>query len=442
MTPWNGRRRLTFCATLAAALVACSAAQALDLRLAGGLDAEYTTNVRRTDDAEDDLIALSWLGVQLEESSARWTGQVAAVVEQESYLENTLGDDLELAFAGSGELTLLPGNLYWHVEDYYQQVLINTLEPYGRDNTQDSNVFWTGPDLRLRIAQLYSLEVAARFGDYYYGVTESDNQRLALLSRFSRRWSEQSDFYVGSDASTVDYQDNTTLGPDGVPNSDFERLDLFAGYRYESSLTLFQIDAGATTVERDTLPDVDGPLLALSVRRLLARDQSIAAGYSYRLSESGAELLSTGGLRADADRSGASATQDIAEQSRLTVSYSASPFGGELDLRILALREDFEAATLDRRAVGGEAEYAMRFRPAWLVTASAGYRHTRYTVLDWTDHDSHFALEAEQRVTPHWTMGLGVALNHRDSNVVGRDFTEWVALLGVRYGERPSWTGR
>lgn len=440
MTRTEWMRRAGCCAILFAAI--SPLAQALEIELGSGIGAEYTTNVLRSENNEqDELIGNVWAGASLIERSPTLTAEVAAAADAQTYLNDTVSDDVLFSLASAIDWAILPQRFIWHLEDYYQQSQVSPLEPAGPDNRQDTNVFWTGPDVLLRLAQLYTVELGARYGDYYYADTAGDNTRLAGMARLTRRLSEINSIYLQASQTQVEYDQPGAIGVDGVPNSDFDRTDAFAGWMYESVLTELRLELGATRIERETLQDTDGLLGALTVRRRLPREGSIGLRVLHQYTEGGGDLLLTGGGRLGAASADTGITQDIAYERFAEIFYDDRWGGAQVNLRLYRRAEDYEVALLDRTTYGLRAEAGYRLAPAWRGNVYGAYRNRDYDLLTRTDHDVTVGLGASYLMTRRLTADFDVHHNARESDA-GTDFNESVAIISLRYGQRPAWSER
>ena len=440
MTRSEWMRRAGLSATLL--VVNVPVANALDIELGAGVEAEYTTNVLRTDDAEDDLIGTVWGGISLIERSPTLNAQVAAAADARTYLNDTVSDDVLLSLASVIDWAISPQRFVWHLEDYYQQTQVSPLEPNRRDNQQDTNVFWTGPDLILRLAQLYTIRVGARYGNYYYEDTDDDNERLAGSIRATRRLSTVSEIYVEADQMQVEYDRPGTIGFDGVPNTDFDRTDAFAGWAYQSPLTEMRVEFGATRIQREGLDDADGPLAALFIRRQLPQDSAIGLRLMYRYTEGGGDLLSSEGGRMHVDSAEAGVIQDIVYERFLETFYDGRWGGADVGVRVYRRDEDYEEAQLDRLSHGVRADAGFRLAPAWRAGLYVAYRHRDYDQLDRRDHDLTVGTGASYLLTRRITADFDLHHNARDSTLDGSDFNETVGMISLRYGARPAWSER
>lgn len=428
---------------LGLALAVMPPALALNIELGGGLEAEYSSNVLRSDSNEqDDLIGTIWAGMTLSENSRTLSAEIAAAADAEMYMNDTLSDDVLLSLAALVDWAILPQRLHWHLEDYYQQTQVSPFEAASPDNREDTNVFWTGPDLIFRLAQLYALELGGRYGHYYYADTGGDNERLAASARLTRRLSSMSELYLEGSHMTVEYDNEGELGLEGVPYADFDRTDVFAGWAYEAVRTELRLELGNTRIKRSGLDDADGFLGALSVRRRLPQEGTLGLRLLSQYTEGSSDLLSTGGGRLRADPADEAAIHDILYEIYAELFYTGHWRGADLGVRLFYRDEDYEIAPLDRVNYGLRLDVGTRLAPSWTGGVYAAYRHRDYDQLDRTDHDLTVGVGAAYAFTRRVSLDLDLHHNLRDSRAAGFDFNETVAIIRLNYGARPAWSER
>lgn len=424
-----------------AAMLAVPAASALTVDYGLGFGGEYSTNVYRTaEDPEGDFVASTWAGLGLEQESAVLAARLVTGAEYRGYLEAE-DDDILFNLAAAVDWTISPQRFVWHLENYFQQIRQDVLSPASPDNRQDSNIFWTGPDLSLRLSQLYSVGVGARYGDFYYAETGGDNTRLAVLGRFSRLLSEYSEIHLSAQTQAVEYENSGEIGSDGVRITNFDQVDVFAGYIRETPLTRIRADIGRTFVDREGLPDVEGPLAAISIARTMAHSSELGVTLISRLTESGAALLSSGGDRLGV-AGGSQTVQDMSYENRVDVFYTTLRAGTDWGIRVFARDQDYEFSPLDRETVGAVLDASRPLANRWLGSAAVAYALEDFPLLDREDRRVTVTVGAQHRLSRRISIDFSVVGDRQTSSVDTRDFDDLTAQINLRYGERPSWGPR
>lgn len=448
MTRYYWLRRCVLPTALATACVT-PAAHALRMELGAGVGAEYTSNVDRSEtNEEQELIGVTWGGLSVREDAANLSAEVAGAVESRQYINDEAGDDILLSLASMVDWMVLPQRLNLHFEDYYQQARQNPLATYSPRNQQDTNVLWTGPDLYLRFAKLYTVQLSGRFGDFYYEDTNGDNQRLAAFVRGVRALSPTSEIYVQAGRTRTEYDNAGEVDVAGAPLVDFHRTDAMIGFQWSSVLTDFTVEGGQSQVDRDEAEDVDEPFARLLVRRRLPRESVVGLRLATQLTDSGDSLLTSQGGRLDVDPNTVDITQDIARVSDANLFYNGRWFAGELGARAYWRDEDYETADeLDQREFGIRLGYDYPLSPLWTARAFGGYSDIDYVddALDRRDRRYIAGIGAAHRVSRRISIDLELRDEWQQStgaDAVGRDFNEIVALIELRYGDRPTWSTR
>lgn len=430
-----------------AALVsaACTApiAQALRMELSTGIAGEYSSNILRTErDREEEMTGIVWGGLSAREESANLTAEIAAMAESRQYINDVVGDEILLSLASIVDWMILPQRFGWHLEDYFQQSRVNPLETISPGNRQDTNVLWTGPDLYFRFAQLYTLQLGARYGNFYFEETNGDNQRLAAFARAARRLSPGSEVYAQTGRTRTEYDDAGESDIYDVTIRDFNRTDSFVGYHWESVLSEVLLEAGYTRIDRDGGEDVDGVLARLTLRRLLAAEGAIGIRLSRRLTEGSESLLDSGGGRLDIDPNSSDVTQDIARELYGEIFYGARWLHVGVDSRVYWRDQDYEESALDERLVGIALHLGYPVAPSWELALFGQYEDVDYKVIDRRDKRSLVGVGLTYRLSRRMRLDFELRDEHQQSTALNGDFNEVLGLVELRYGEQPRWAAR
>jgi hypothetical protein len=296
--------------------------------------------------------------------------------------------------------------------------------------------------LYFRFAQLYTVQLGARYGDFYYENTGGDNERLAGFVRASRRLSPSSEIYLHGQYTDTKYDNAGSPDIFGATIHDFNRNDGYGGYWWESALTELRLEGGYTQIQRDGAEDVDGILARLRWRRLLAGDGGVGLRLSSQLSESGEDLLMSAGGRLAIDPLDADVSQDIARVNAAELFYYDRWWGVGADIRLYWSDEDYEAAILDERVAGVALRFGYPLAPSWEGTLFGRHENSKYPRLDRSDRRSVVGAGLLHRLARRMSLVAELRDEWQRSNAAGRDFNEVIALIELRYGARPYWAER
>lgn len=419
-------------------------AHAFRLELSTGIGGEYSSNVLRSEsNRQHEAIGYVWGGIAAHEEAANLTAQVAGMVESRQYFNDVVSDEVRLSLAALIDWMILPQRLNWHLENYFQQTTRDPYATYSPANQQDTNVLWTGPDLFFRFAQLYTLQLGARYGNFYYEETDGDNQRLSGFARAIRQLTPNTELYLHGQRTRVEYDHAGRIDPfTGVPIRDFDRDDAYVGLRWESVLTEIELEGGYTQISRDGADDIKGELGRLHLLRHLPNDGGAGLRLSTELTESGGRLLSSEGGRLGVDPHGTGLRLDISRELYAELFYFGRWWGVGGDLRVYWVDEDYEESALDERRTGVALHLGYPVAPAWMATVFGWHERREFDLIDRRDRRSLIGVNLSHRLSRRISVEFEVHDEWQNSNAPGQDFNEWVALVELRYGERPHWAAR
>lgn len=421
-----------------------STAQAFRLELGTGIGAEYSTNVLRSEsDRERDTLGYVWAGLSAQEESANLTAEIAGVVETQQYFNDTASDEVLFSLAALVDWMILPQRLSWHLENYFQQSTEDPFSTYSPHNQQDTNVLWTGPDLYFRFARLYTLQLGARYGNFYYEETDGDNQRYAGFARLSRQLTPSTELFLQGQRTKVDYDhDGRVDAITGVPIRDFDRDDVLAGLRWESVLTVIELEGGYSWISRDDDADINGALGRLHALRRLPNEGGAGLRLSSELTEAGEDLLTSGGGRLGVDPHGTGVREDIARELYGELYYYGHWMGVASRIRLYWLDEDYEESALDERRTGATLDLGYPIAPAWRLGVFGLHEKRKFDLIDRRDRRSLIGSGLSHLLSREISIDFGLQYEWQNSNTAGHDFREWLALVELRYGVRPYWAAR
>jgi hypothetical protein len=419
-------------------LAAALPAHALQMEWGTGATLELTDNVTRAPaQPRSEQIGILWAGVWLREDTPTLRLGLSSTVEYRDYQRGTFDDENLFDLAAMMTASLIPQRLHWHLENYFQQIRLTDLDPLTPDNRQDSNVFWTGPDVFFRFGPSTDLQLGARAGHHYYSRSDADNYRIGASSRLTRRMRPRLDGFVHLETLRVEYEDSAWF-------SDYKRLDALAGVDYFLRTTDIRLEGGHTWIDRDDATTLEGFLGALRITRRLPADAAAGVVYTRRFTDAGATLLAAGADPMRAERVTRAVPRGLVYEHRAELFYTRQL--GMIDTRVAAFWQDEEVRERsgapdifeeDRRMVGGRVDLGYRINIEWLLAAYLSYRNSDYPQIGREDDDWLIGARAEYRLSRHFTTGLELLRNERISNLPEEEFTENVVLISLRYGERP-----
>ena len=148
----------------------------------------YTSNATLVPNNEpEDWIASGSAGLSVAEVSGPLTGGVEATLQHQDYLRNTYGN---LDYAGlNAQLRWeqVKNRLSWQLDDFFEQVPVDSLDSNTPTNIQNTNVVSFGPVVMFNVTPRNHVSLKPMIQHFYYQKTDIDNRQLGLAAswRFS-----------------------------------------------------------------------------------------------------------------------------------------------------------------------------------------------------------------------------------------------------------------
>lgn len=141
-------------------------------------------------------------------------------------------------FDGAATYQLLPQSLNWVMEERFGQVTTDYFQAPTPQNRQYLNVFNTGPDFRLRLADALDLRVSGRYGRDDYQTSPYSARHLKAEAALERRPSEVALLSLGGGHERVDYLE------DLAKPGNFSVNRYFASYRLQGARSSIDLEGG------------------------------------------------------------------------------------------------------------------------------------------------------------------------------------------------------
>lgn len=418
--------------TIAGAAVAAEPPDGPEFNYAVSAGATRSDNAGRTptdQGAETSLDA--GLNAGLEHERGRLSAQLAADLRYTTHSHGNYEDQLNGGVAAALSWRLTPW-MSWSVQDNFGQSLIEARDAVRPDNTQNTNAFSTGPDLRLSLGPRTSVTMQGRWSDLSYEVSDAGSRGLSGTLGLLRRVTDRAD--VSVNASTEHTEAKGT-----VVNGDYDIHAVYLGWNVSGARTTIGLRAGGNRLE-DDIGSTDSALFGFDfIRRVSAR--STLAIHGGRSFGTPADLLQRDqGIRPVAadDRPGV-ASSGALRADHATVSWRTeavrSSIGLSADWRRERQRND---TALDRKSVGGSLDLSRQLAPRLDVLLSANYLTEDFQASsveadEWsTSLGFNWSLTRQVAISTDWTRAVGQGDTTLGADT--RDYTE------NRYSLRLTWS--
>lgn len=311
------------------------------------------------------------------------------------------GKDHQLAggLHAQTEITLLSERLSWSVEDDLAQSLVNSLDVSSPGNTQNTNIFSTGPRLVLPLGSRSSFALDGKWTNIWYQSSDFGNNRITGRATLLRKSNSSSQLSLNAQVQKVKYKELTE-------SEDYDIKSAYIGWLAEGVRTTLQLDAGLTRVSEET-GSASGALASMSITRLLnARSQlKLNAGRNFG--------SAADNLRLDQELRGVSAgsrpgaiSSDPMRSDYATAAWIFNGPRSSATLRGDWRHENHRTETvLNRLESRGEVQISRVLGPRLSLEFLTGYSRNKYN-------------QADVRFS-EWDVSVGVSWRFRDAFSIG-----------------------
>lgn len=156
-----------------------------------GTDARYSDNIRRSNtNAESDLETRATVYIRKRSDPADCNSDFSADLGYGVYLNDSYDPETYTTIDWLGSCKLSE-RFYWDVSNNTRDVVQNTRNSTTPDNTTRRNIFSTGPRYVIRLSQIDSLQLSARYENTEYKEPdERDGNRVLGTASWNHLFSE------------------------------------------------------------------------------------------------------------------------------------------------------------------------------------------------------------------------------------------------------------
>jgi hypothetical protein len=410
-----------------------------------GYRGEYSNNVSRLAvDPRHEWTHILLAGLDYRDRGPDLDLRIAPVVEFLHYQKNTFEDELRGTLDVIAVWSISPQRFLWTVEDNAAQTRRVATDPDTPDNRVNTNVFGTGPDWFLRMSPVNTLQLGARYVDIYVEDSDAGSQRASAYARWLYQATVATALSLNVEATKVEY-DNELVNPN------YRRDDAFVRIQSTPTRSSFTLDLGATRIDRERAPEVDGALARLLWTRRLMSDSTAGVGLESQYGDTGSDLIASAqaanvGTGTDADTVTLSqnlVTQDVFYARRGEAFYNRQGEYFGLEIRGVARELEFELLTPDdRKEYGGVLELSYRYSPLSTFTLYGNRLETEYRNIAREDTDGVAGLRYDYLLTRTLTFTAEALRSKRDSTLASESFVEDRIALSLVYSSGPAFRRR
>ena len=413
---------------------------------------EYSDNGRRSDGNEDSTIVLEPGGsITAVHTGPNFDAEIGASNQYRSHLDDEVGSNNNFDLDGLLNWKISPDLFEWVFEDHFSSELpIDIRSSPNESNTQDVNVFSTGPTFTPRIFALTNMIFEGLFIRTDAGESDSDSDRLQGRVGIQRLLNPSSSVSLNYEYEDTDYDENT-IDP-LVGNIDFDRENYYIEYLLEKPSLNISAQLGYTEIERDEGPNrkSDGNDSRISVNYILNSTSSLNITaydeFSDTTSNSGRDRglggfnsigvggstgINTGPSFGDLQTN---VTGDTVDSEGFFIGFNKQFSRLETSIEYFQRDDDHDLVDLnDRDSNGGVVEFTLPVTSTLIFGLLGEFRTTDFDIGDREDDDTLVELTGSYFLRRNLRFESSAEYRDRDSNEVGNDFDEFLVRIGLIY---------
>ena len=227
-------------------LTATSDVHALRVEPGAGFGVEYTDNAllsNNSNNVADDTVLIGYAGALIAEDSGPLSLSADAGLNRYNYTQDTSDDRSYFNLNGHMNLQLVKQRANLYINDYYNQGLVNTIDPNTPDNIQDRNIFTTGISMNQPLGSQDTISLVPELTRFYYELQTTDNTQYSTTLSWDHQVSPLTSFGMSANLRKVDYDEEP------ISDTDFTTLNM--SFSRTGNNSELGVTAGNARVRRD-----------------------------------------------------------------------------------------------------------------------------------------------------------------------------------------------
>ncbi len=426
-------RKVIFCSAIVTIVAPC--AQAARINYEFGLSALHSDNLSLTETNQiSESVLLPQLRFGITQNSSRLQINADGGLQYLDYINDRFDDDLRGDISGRLRWNLLNDRIDFIIEDYLRNQPVSVLNSYSPSNSQQTNVFFAGPSMYLRLSERTRGQLDLRYSQSYAEQTETFNgDRYQAAVRVAHATSEQRTYSASVEASKVTFDISDS-------NADYSRYDAYFGVAQKLKRFELSADIGYTQLE---LTDIDrresSPFFNTTIKWSMSSSSSLAIDGKYQFSDAALDVQTPlGGLDTPIlGNIGAAAPvvgPGVFKQTLINLEYQYLSDTTKLTLGPRSERIRYEDGSFpDQMLEGGFIDLQYKLTPRTTLYGLATELHRSFEDLSRTDRDRLLAVGTGFQFTRHLSARLDFQHRERDSSLPTQSYSENAVTISINF---------
>lgn len=394
---------------------------ALNLNYEVGAGVDYSNNITRVSINEiSGTTRRMNLMVDLNHQSETLNFQFIPRISYYNYTPEELENQTLYTLDSSLLWEIVKSTLAWSIDNYTDQTPIDITQPATSFNQQTTNVFYTGPDMKLRVGGGKSIALLLRYADFYYEVDDTvDNERYGGLLQFLNQTSPRSTFSFNLLRGDTRYKND-------IINENYTRDDIFIGLNHLARNYNINFDAGYTVIKRDISEELDGFLAHFNgVLNLSSKSNITILGRS-EYTDSSRAFLESRFLSEELRQFNTAISSDILYDKSILAAYNWNDSITIINFQLGTTDQDYEEDSLDsldQKIKYAEVTFSRHAGRLAEVYINARWSNTNYKITSIEDDDELYRVGMNYRLSRSIYINLDYEHAVRNSTSISRNYT-------------------
>jgi hypothetical protein len=392
-----------------------------------GFRLEHSDNIELSETNEQSETArIPYVDFAWDTDSRALTARIDGYLEYVDYRGDTSTDDTLGEISAVGDFHLIEDRLDLRVENRFQQVRFEELDPETPENTEDANTFIIGPDLRFDPSPVDRVSFAVRYGNTWFERGD-DSERWVYGVIWSHRLSPLNEVAVNAQRQDVEFTE------DSENPLDYTLDELGVGFTHRLVRGEVSLTGGSRRIEQE-----DGNVLERGFARFdWAYSPTRRTDFDLRaetgLTDAGVRLLGRNTPTVELPDADAFNSDDILTLSEIQARLLRR--GARLDVTLggIVSEEDFATSNLDREKYGGTLGFAYPLTPVDRLEWDLRLARTDYLLINRRDDDATASIRLRHLLGRNLFAEGGYRYWQRDSSNDGSSFEENRVFVSLGY---------
>jgi len=390
---------------------------------------EYTDNSRlKRNNKEDELSIIVSAGFSLSDSLRRINYSITPSVTQIEYTNDTFSDNTYYKLESNLIWDILPSTLSWQVNNDLSVQEIDSFASNTPSNSQQVNIFSTGPSVEFRLSTLNTLLVNYTYSDIKNEKTKTDNKRKYYDIIIEHKVSPTS-------SVSLNYTDRTVRYKDKILNTDNDTSSTFIQFDSRKARSDYQLVIGENKAKRISDRVVTkGRLLRLSWNYTLNYNTNVSLRFRKELSDSINDINISNNEGSGVLNSADKTVSGIFETERLNLSFQKESTNFQIYYSIFGERQDYKEITRLQKIIGNT--IAVEYNATNKLSLTGRIFYSAKKNIETNEIkliDTRITIGTMYTLSNRVNLYSRLANNNRESNNIGDQYNENVVSIGLTY---------